>query len=313
LYKEQGGEGFSNPNAVQTTAPSKSSISAKLSNTGEQLEENLQNALDLLEDFRDLAEQRTEELDLQPEKNPFAKLINIIEDNVERSMQDLSKLEHIVVQDRNRILVLDNNDNSKEESEADDAPPSLEKLLPELASMWPQLPQSIESTIKLAAEAFEYSFKHEEVSQNIQQGNAVGNIIMQLQQKLGNLDRALELSTQMYKTSFKDKQSLQMTLTQGQNDKSMSDAEIKEMNRMIAAVTNSLNKSGESRKTLLTQIYNRDKGKISQILKTKIASSPEEQSQALIQAGINPEMITFLKERQIIKNGAQQKKKWFGK
>jgi uncharacterized protein (DUF2225 family) len=323
LYKEQGSEGFNAANSSgQTAKTSKSSISAKLSQRGEQLEENFQNSLDLLDQFRELAEERTGELDLHPENNPFAKLINTIEDNMERALQDLSKLEHIVVQDRNRILVLKDNKNGAQDTginamdtgiDGKENPPTLNTLLPSLVAMWPQLPQSIESTIKLAAEAFEYSFKHEEVSQNIQQSHAVGNIIMQLMHKMGNLDRALDLSVQLYKSAFKDKQSLQMALTQGQNDNSMTDEETKEMNRMITSVTNSLSKSGENRKALLSQIYERDKSKISKLLITRQTLPPEEQVQALIQAGINPEIITYLKDRQIIKVNGTQKKKWFGK
>ncbi|MCP5045714.1 MAG: DUF2225 domain-containing protein [bacterium] len=318
LYREQRELG-SGPVPGDSKDTGKSSTTRKLSSAVEQLEEYIQSALDLLEEARQLSEGRTEELELPPDMNPFAGAIDSLEDNIEKSLQDLSQLENSVMEDRNRILMVKGKNGAGDSGvveekgsggEGEDAV-TLETLFPTLMEQWPQIPRSEESAIKLAVEAFDYSYKHEEVSQNVQQAMGVGNIILQLLQKTGDMDRALEYAVELYKTGFRDKQSLQMTLNQGQKDGSLGDEEVKEINRTLVVLSHTLEKAGASRKQLLGQLFERDKEKIFKILKANAAVPVQEQMQALFEAGIVEDMITYLKEIQVIKTDVK-KKKWFG-
>ncbi len=306
LYKElQGDDAQSSGDATHIK-----SSSSELYSLVEKVDESFEELEELLEKISELAEKRTEELNLNNDDNPFEKYISSIQDQTERSHQLLSQLEHVVQQDRSRILVVAGN--GETEPDQPEEGPDIKAIMQILVSLWPQMPQTELSARKLAVEAFDYSYKNEGVGQDLMQGLAVGNLLIQLFSDIGNLERSLEYSLQLYKSCFKDKQSLQMNLNQLQKDDNANPEEVKELNRMLGLVASTLSSAGDSRKILLSRIYERDKGKIGKILKANASASPSQMEKALASGGISAEMITWLKEKQIIKPDTSKKKKWFG-
>jgi hypothetical protein len=132
---------------------------------------------------------------------------------------------------------------------------SLEQMIPSLLPQWPQLPQTEEDAIKRAVDAFDYSFKFEDTGQTIQQSMAVVNLIIKLLFKINDLDRALNYIMQIFKTGFRDKQDLQMRLNQGKRDKSLGEAEQRQMTRQIGSVNATLSMAAETRRKIVGLLF----------------------------------------------------------
>lgn len=309
LYNEIFGDDDS-ASAESADQKASASLVRKLYKTVEKLENKLQDCHDLLEKAHELAEGRTQELNLTPEQNPFESIIATVEEQVDRSLEQLSRLEHIVAQDQSGILTMKNgqNDDAKEgEQEEMD----LGGFVTELAVMWPALPQTEADARKRAVDSFDFSFKNEGVGQDMMQSMVVGGLLIHLLHQVGELDRSLAYCLELYKNAFRDKQSLQMNLNQAQKDDSFSDEEVKEFNRMLSLATATLNKTSEKRRELLNLMFERDKSKIMGLLQAKAAAGPQEQANTLTGAGYPVELVTWLKERQMLGAG-DKKKKWFG-
>lgn len=274
----------------------KSNALTKLTRTGEDIEDNMQSALDLMGDFRKWTEERTKELQLPGDKNPYTTVLDAVEDYLESALQELAQLEELVIKDKQKKLIIKKEKSKKDKAE-DNEESTFEGLLETVAEQWPQCPKDEMSALKHAVDALEYSFKHEDQEQSIQQNMGLGALLMHLFIRVGDLDKALDLSVKLYKTGVRDKQSIQMQLNQAQRDGGFTDAEVKDMNRTIVILTNTLNKAAETRKKLIEQIYEREKDKITGILRDYAAAPPQQQMKALADAGISEEIINWLREK----------------
>lgn len=299
LYKEEKGEDTTEADKGDT-APTLQKIQQAL----ELLQLNLSQVFPgNLGDIEALTSVRTLELRIPAEKNPYAKLTASLKEKMGQIQQTMALLQQAVKQDKQGKLT--------ETVSAGNAE-SLEQLIPSLLPQWPQLPQTEEDAIKRAVDAFDYSFKFEDTGQTIQQSMAVVNLIIKLLLKLNDLDRALNYIMQIFKTGFRDKQDLQMRLNQGKRDKSMNEADQRNMTRQIGSVNATLSMAAETRRKIVALLYERDKQKIQQILQEKAEASSEEQEQAITSAGLSEELIPWLRENGLIKSD-EKKKKWFGK
>jgi len=303
LYKELKNDAADAPVQDQSM-----STSRKLYKAVEKVDEKIQDILEYLESASELAEQRAEELNLSNGDNPFMKVIRSVENQIERSHQELSELEHIVQQDMRGILTVKTGANGPEaKAELTGESLDLDQHIENLVPLWPQIPRDEISARNLAINALEYSLKNEETGQDVTQAAAVGNLLLELLYGTGQWDKALEYSLSLYTNSFRDKQALQMNLNQLQKDGAGN--EVKELNRMLTVVSNTLAKSAEARKVLLEKIFDRDKEKIRTLLKNKAGSTPQELETELEAKGFHKELIRWLKDREAIIMDLK-KKKW---
>ncbi|MCP4152999.1 MAG: DUF2225 domain-containing protein [bacterium] len=285
----------------------------KLIHAVDEVEDELNKASDSMINIRKLTLQRMEELKLPAEANPYNTLVTGVEENIDLALQELEKLQEIVTKDKNKILTI-----KKEVAHADNVvadATTLEELLPELLTQWPQLPQNEKNALKLAVEAFDYSVKHEAADQSVQQNMVLANLTLQLMLKMGDLNGALAYCLNIYKSCFSDKQRLQTELNEGKRTKSLKQEEAKKMTRMLTFYTNTLGTVAEDRKKILGLLFERDEEKIFAVLKANAAAPPQEKIQALKDEGFPDELISLLKDKGMFleENDKTKKKKWFGK
>lgn len=309
LYNELFGDEASAKAQSAAQNSGKSSV-YKLYKIVEKLEDKLQTCHDLLEKAHDLAAQRIVELNLPPDQNPFETVIATVDEQVDRSLEELSRLEHIVAQDQSGILTM-NNGHPDEKGNKKEEDIDLGSYLKELSALWPALPKTETDARKRAVDSFDYSFKNEGISQDMMQSMVVGSLLMHLLHQEGELERSLTYCLELYKNAFRDKQSLQMNLNQAQKDGNLSDDELKELNRMLSMATATLNKTSEKRRELLNLMFERNKQQIMSLIQAKASAGPQEQAGAITGAGYPPELVTWLKDRQLLGAG-DKKKKWFG-
>jgi len=279
----------------------------KLNKSVEVLQSDLLSLLDDLGSTRTLIRERAKELGLpeEGEGNPYSPILMGLTDKTHDLQTYLEMLQQSVQSDRKGDLTT----MSIGSNGAGDA---VQKLMGDVASKWPGMPRSEEISIKRAVEAFDYSFKHEDTEQSIEQSLAVVNLIVKLLLKIGDLDGALDYIMQIFKSGFRDKQELQRRLSQGKREKTISDFDARNIQRKIATVTNSLTQAGDTRKMLLEKIFERDKEKINSILEANANAAPPLQEKAIVEAGLTEELIPFLKDRGLIKV-EEEKKGWFGR
>jgi hypothetical protein len=280
---------------------------AKLKKSVEVLQSDLLSMLDDLGSTSTMIRERAKELGLpeEGEENPYFPILMALTDKTHDLQTYLEMLQQSVQSDRKGDLTTV----SIGSNGTDDA---VQKILVDVASKWPGMPRTEEISIKRAVEAFDYSFKHEDTEQSIEQSLGVVNLIVKLLLKIGDLDGALDYIMQIFKSGFRDKQELQRRLSQGKREKTLSDFDARNIQRKIATVTNSLTQAGDTRKMLLEKIYERDKEKITATLNDNANNSPEQQQEALVAAGLTEELIPFLKDRGLIKV-EEEKKGWFGR
>ncbi len=308
LYKEKGGLGAA-PGPGAPASNNDPSTTSVLFNAVEKMEDDMRALSEHLEQTAELARERARELDLPPDKNPYAPAITSLEEQIELTLMEVEKFQQVIARDKQQVLTIAAGTKPHDEASTGGAA-TLDEIMNELSSLWPQVPKAEQMAVNFAVEAFEYAHQHESANFSIIQSMGVANLILQLFMRIGNLEKVLEYSLKIYKNGFRDKQSLQMTLNEGKRTKSLKVTEAQEMQRTIGHITTTLTKSTESRKKILGLLYRRDKDKIHTLLRSK--TSAAEQVQALASAEFPHELITWLKDNGQI-NDDVKKKKWFGK
>lgn len=278
---------------------------ARIAELGEEMEEALDDVLERAENLKKETVKRTLELNLPPAKNPYAARMAALEEYLGNALQELGKLEETAARDKKNILII--RDAATANSPGADAE-NPESILEGVKQLWPQLPGDESACLTQAAEALDYSFRHEAGDQNMQQNLGLGALLLHLLAKTGRLEKALDYSALLYRTCFKDKQSLQGQLAAVKKDGELSDEEIKEMNRTLTTVINTLNKAAESRKTLLEQLYVRDREKIAAILRPLAGAPVKEQLLALTAAGVHEALAQSLAEKMTAQDPTRKKK-----
>jgi hypothetical protein len=258
-----------------------------------------------LESIQQLTEIRANELKIPLDQTPYAKLLALTREKMGQMQQTAAMFQQVAAQDKKGMLIESALTASGEAN-------NLEQVLPSLLPQWPQLPRTEKEAVRLAVDAFDYSSRFEDTDQTIQQSMGLVNLIIKLLLKINDLERALDYVLQIFKTGYRDKQELQMKLNQGKRNKTLSDVEERGLTKQIGSINRTLTMAAENRRKIVGFIFERDKEKILSILNEKAEVSPEEQEQALIEAGLSEELIPWLRENDLVKS-EETKKKWFGK
>ncbi len=310
LYREHYGSQIPSPQEAETIPETVSVSLTNLSDLLQELKGSSDSLSQLIAKLGTLIEERSRELNFPAGRSPYTPGLS----SVGKGFGGLSKALVLLQQtlERDKAGNIKPTDEAKpQDTGSGEERASLEAFIPTLVPQWPTLPQTEISAIKMAIKAFDYSYKKEDSAQNIQQAMAVLNTIIKLLVKIGELEQAMDYIQQIYKTGYRDKQDLQLRLNHGKRDKSISDAEARSLTRQIGIVGNTMSSAAETRRKIVSMLFERDKEKIYGLLKQNAHASPEAQVQAMVSAGFNPELIPFLKEHHLIKEEAK-KKKWFG-
>ncbi|MCP4220187.1 MAG: DUF2225 domain-containing protein [bacterium] len=275
----------------------------KLSASVDALQHNTREFSEDFGDIRKLSETRAEELHLAKGDNLYTHLTKEVWEDLSKLLQGLTKFQRTITKDKQGAL--------SGASPTGKSGNTLDQLLPSLLVQCPQLPPDELSAIKLAVEAFDYSIRFEDSGLNLGQNMVVINLITKLLVKINQLEKALDYITQIFKQGFRDKQDLTLKANHGKRDKSLSDSQIKLINRQICTINSTLSSAAENRRKISSLIFERDKDGIMAALNSKNEGTPDDQIKALLDAGFLQDLIPWLKEKQLIKEEIK-KKKWFG-
>lgn len=312
LHREQSGDGGAASGAGDSALPpTLNHLDKKVI----ALQGHLGRLFEELGAMRGLVEKRTQELGLPPDrkKNPYVSGSMSIELKITEMQAFLELLQQAVQQDKMGGLGSGAAPVPVEPVTTDSGPAAeFRQLMNDVAMKWPDMPRTEELCVRKAVEAFEYSFKFEDTGQSLEQSLSGANLLVKLLLKIDDLEGALQQIMDVFKSGFRDKQDLQMRLNHGKRDKKLTPADERHLTKQIGRVTGSLNQAGETRRHVLQLMFNRDEETIRKILAPLAQALPEQQKQALQAAGINEELIHFVKEKGLIKE-EESKKGWFGR
>lgn len=298
LFREQQGE------AASAESGTVSKTLATLEQSASELHEFVKNLGQAMTMTRQLAAERGHELQLPPDKNPYAKIFSHITEHMVHLKQSLAGLSQALQKDKEGKL-------AEFSPRTEAASASLASLLPMLSAQWPDMPQHEDDAIKKAVDAFDYSIRYEDAAKSVQQSMGLIHLVVKLLVKINDLERALKYIVDIFKTGFRDKQEVQSRINQARQEKTPNESLMKELNKQLGAISGVIEMAVEMRRKVLALLYERQKEQITAVLKQYAEHSPQEQEQAIIQAGFTEELIPWLKENRLLKE-EEKKKKWFG-
>lgn len=304
LFKELRGDSFEPEPIEKDNTPSLSLD--KLCKTIEGMQSSLNGFLSDLVDLRKYGNARSEELKLPSDNNPYNSITTSLEFKVKEIQTLLEMVQQSAMRDTKGDLIIIPATFTITDTD-------LQEVLNDIESKWQDFPGNEEVCVRRAIEAFDYSFKTEDMERSPEQSLSIVNLIIKLLLKTGDLNGALNYLTEMLRNGSRDKQNLQQRLNEAKHGKNMSEFDAKNIMRKMATITSALTQGIESRRAIIEMIYEKNKEKILGIVKTNLQNTPAEQEQAILSAGFAPEIVHYLKEHGLIKVEDAKKSGWFAK
>jgi tetratricopeptide (TPR) repeat protein len=259
-----------------------------LAEATERLDKLLQEAGENLREIQQHGKTRTEELRQggSPEDNPYLPLGDLIEVRLQALQSEVTGLQMAVLQDQQG--------RSPAGAPVQEGAGSLVKELLAIAPSWPKLPRSERQSLKSALEAFQYSYQFEEEGDGVEQGMAQVNLILDILIRLGELEQALEWTSQISKYSSDTSTDLKNRLSKARATQTLSPYDSTAIHRKIAALSLTQQKAGEHRKDILRLMLERDREKIDAALERTAQLPIQERLNALREMGIHDGVLTLL-------------------
>jgi hypothetical protein len=163
----------------------------------------------------------------------------------------------------------------------------LRQALLALAPFWPDLPHGESQSLRLALEAFEYSYQFEGGSESVEQSVTQVNLILDLLIRLGEYERALEWTSQISKYASDTAADLRDRLAKAKASQTLSGYDGTVMARKIAVLGLTQQKAGERRRDILELMLERDRGRIDAILEQTAQLPAPDRMKALAGAGFH--------------------------
>lgn len=182
----------------------------------------------------------------------------------------------------------------------------LDKMLTSLKSLWPELPLTENQCLRLAVDAFEFSYNLETTFQSIEQSMIVMRLITNLLFRLGEHERALRFVAVIYKSGTAYKKELQQRIEEGRRAETLRDIDEQRLNRKIGTVNMSILQARESRRQLLDVLIEKHNKIIEKTLSETESKSLAAREQAMRSAGVPDEVVIELKARNILTKGKKK-------
>lgn len=277
LFREQ--EVPSTPAATEgSPSPSPSPAAGALAEAVQRLDDLLAEATESLRDVRARA------LDLgpagSPEGAPYLTMGDMIELRLEALKSEVTALQTTVLRDQEGR-------GGHGGAPAPEHAGDLRQALLALAPFWPDLPLGERQSLRLALEAFEYSYQFEGGSESVEQSVTQVNLILDLLIRLGEFERALDWTSQISKYASDTAADLRDRLGKAKASQTLSGYDGTVMARKIAVLGLTQQKAGERRRDILELMLVRDRGKIDAILEQTAQLPAPDRMKALAGAGFN--------------------------
>ncbi|MDR3671290.1 MAG: DUF2225 domain-containing protein [Holophaga sp.] len=275
---------------AQAATPTASEALTGLAESTERLDRLLAEAGTLLREIRQHGERRTEELrQANPEANPYFPLGDMIEVRLQTLQSEVTTLQLAVLQDQQGGLAP-----AELPAQGQETAGSLVKALLAITPLWPALPRSERQGLRLALESFEYSYQFEEVGESVENGVAQVSLILDILIRLGELERALEWTSQISKYAGDTSADLKSRQNQAKANKTLTSFDATVISRKIAALNLSHQKAGERRRDILALMLERDRAKIDAVLAETAQLPVAERMKALAKLGLHDSVLAMV-------------------
>jgi hypothetical protein len=283
LFRERDGS-----EAAAAPPPASAALGA-LAETTEHLDRLLEDAGATLRELRQQGARRTEELRLagNPDANPYSPLGDLIEVRLQALQSEVTTLQLAVLRDQQDGL-------APRRPPAQEGAGGLARALQEITPLWPELPRNEAQSLRLALEAFEHSYQYEEVGDSVEHGVAQGVLILDILVRLGELERALEWTTQISKYAGDTSADLKNRLGQARANQTLSSFDATVISRKIAALNLSHQKAGERRREVLALMLERDREQIDGVLARTAQLPAQERIKELGRVGIHDGVLALV-------------------
>jgi hypothetical protein len=259
-----------------------------LASATERLDRLVQDAGEVIREIQQEGKRRGQELKLAetPEANPYLAVGDLLEVRLETLQADVTSLQMAVLQDRQGRMAVAPTPLPEDAGE-------LEKGLRGLRPLWPDLPLNERESLVMALAAFEYAYQFEAGDESVEQSLAQVNLILDILIRLGDLDRALEWTSQISRYASDTADELQGRITKGRAGQNLTPYDETVINRKIAALGLTRQKAGERRRDILDLMLERDQEKIDRILAEHPQLSGPDRTKALVAAGIHDGVVAL--------------------
>ena len=272
-----------------------------LGDATEKLDRLLGEAGEALRDIQQQGQHRARELGLPeaPEANPYRALGDMIDLRLKALQAEVTTLQMAVLQDQHGRLA---------QPETLDQAGTLEKALTALTPLWPELPMSERQSLRLALEACEYNYQFEAEDDGVEQGVPQGNLILELLIRLGELERALDWTSQISRHAYDSITDLKERLAKAKTSKTLSNYDATVITRKVAALSLAQQSAGESRREILARMLARDREKIDEVL-ARTAVPLQERMKTLAGMGFHDGVLALVSRE--IANAPKESTNWF--
>jgi hypothetical protein len=303
LYREQQGA----PTAV-TGSPRSSQAIDHLASATERLDRLVKDAGEVIQEIQQEGKRRGLELKLAetPEANPYLAVGDLLEVRLQTLQSDVTSLQMAVLQDQQGRM-------APMPAPAPEDAGELEKGLRELRPLWPDLPLNEREALVMALAAFEYAYQFEAGDESVEQSLAQVNLILDILIRLGDLERALEWTSQISRYASDTADELQGRISKGRASQNLTPYDETVINRKIAALGLTRQKAGERRRDILDLMLERDQEKIDRILAENPQLTGPERTKVLVAAGIHDGVLAMVNRNQPGPATASKEGGWFKK
>ena len=229
------------------------------------------------------------------EANPYLALGELIEVRLKTLQAEVAALQMAVLHDQQGRM-----EPARPETE-DVLGPDMTQVVQSILPLWPELPRTERQCLVLCLEDLEYSYQYEMGGANEEHGVAKVNLILDLLVRLGELERALDWTSQIAKFAADGASDLNQRIHKGRANRSMKPHDETVINRKIAALDATRQKAGESRREILDLMLERDRPRIDAILQDTLQAPVDERLKALADAGIHSAVLPLLTRELAVK------------
>ena len=253
-----------------------------------------------------LAGQRADELSRASHDNPYRSCLALLVSASAQLGQDLHALRDLAFRDVSGLLRSD--DVNAVPSAAPDEVPSQEKVsshprarfvphaafMQSLAVLWDGVPRNEPEALVLALDAFRRALTNDARFENPQRRLKVSALVAELAMRQGDFRGALEVTRSLHQLAMASRQKLQARW----HEEDLLDVDAQRLENRIHRVTATLESAADLRETIIQRMAKAELPRIRNVFATlPTRARPKDFEAALAAQGIEKEVITYLKKR----------------
>lgn len=281
--------------SMQETEPViKGGTIGRLRNDLERLEHQSVVLAEVIGDAKRSAAARDEELASQAgeAQSPYLSILDSLSDKLDEMNTLILMIQRASLHDSDGDLEFLEASLEPEEGE-------LDTVLSKLRARWPTLPFNEEMCLRMAVDAYNYSYSNESAFQSIEQGMTIIRLIVDLLMRVKDYERSLLYIHQFYKVGMNNKVELRRRINTGRRTQKLTIHDESLLKRKIAHIDHAIREAGETRRYLLEILVKQYMPKIEEVLSKNMGATQRDRERALTKAKIPEELIPEIRRRKL--------------